>query len=144
MSGKGISTIHDIDCYEKDGVVYLRLEQCARGLGFVDASKGAIQYVKWDRVRKYLSNLGFSAQVSKDTFIPENIFYRLAMKARNETAAKFQRFIADEVIPSIRRTGSFSKKLTRAEQILEQAKALVKREKEGIPDWNTSQSQDKF
>lgn len=66
------------------------------------------------------------------------------MKARNETAIKFQRFIAGEVIPSIRRTGSFSKKLTRAEQILEQAKALVKREKEGIPDWSTNQSQDKF
>lgn len=40
-------------------------------------------------------------------FIPENIFYRLAKKARNETAEKFQALIADKVIPSIRRTGTY-------------------------------------
>ena len=40
-------------------------------------------------------------------YIPENIFYRLAMKARNETAEAFQAKIADEVIPSIRKTGGY-------------------------------------
>ena len=39
---------------------------------------------------------------------PENIFYRLAMKAKNETAEKFQALVADEIIPSIRKTGSYS------------------------------------
>ena len=62
-------------------------------------------------------------------FIPENIFYRLAMKARNEVAEKFQAFVADEVIPSIRRTGSYSKNLSPAELILAQAKALVEQER---------------
>lgn len=45
---------------------------------------------------------------SKDDYIPENIFYRLAMKAKNETAEKFQALVADEIIPSIRKTGSYS------------------------------------
>ena len=40
-------------------------------------------------------------------FIPENIFYRLAMKAKNETAERFQALIADEVIPTIRKTGGY-------------------------------------
>lgn len=40
-------------------------------------------------------------------FIPENIFYRLAMKAKNETAEKFQAKVADEIIPTIRRTGGY-------------------------------------
>lgn len=52
-----------------------------------------------------------SQQVGKDglpDFIPENIFYRLAMKAKNETAERFQAFVADEVIPSIRRHGMYA------------------------------------
>ena len=129
MTGSEITTIKGIDCYEENGVVYLKLEPCAKGLGFVDSSK-EIEYVKWDRVRKYLDDFGFSTLVSKDSFIPENIFYRLAMKARNETAEKFQAFVADEVIPSIRRTGFYSKKLSHTELIFEQAKALMEQEKE--------------
>ena len=42
-----------------------------------------------------------------DDFIPENIFYRLAMKAKNETAEKFQALVADEIIPSIRKHGAY-------------------------------------
>ena len=40
-------------------------------------------------------------------YIPENIFYRLAMKAKNETAERFQAMIADEVVPAIRKTGGY-------------------------------------
>lgn len=40
-------------------------------------------------------------------YIPENIFYRLAMKAKNETAERFQALIADEVVPAIRKTGGY-------------------------------------
>ena len=119
-----IISIQGVDCYEKDGVAYLRLETCARGLGFVDNSKGD-EYVKWDRVRKYLSEIGFSTEVSKDAFIPENVFYRLAMKAKNAAAEAFQAKIADEVIPSIRKHGVYiagQEAMTR-EQLL--AKAWV-------------------
>jgi anti-repressor protein len=44
---------------------------------------------------------------STDTFIPENFFYRLAMKAKNETAEKFQALVADEILPSIRKHGAY-------------------------------------
>jgi len=43
-----------------------------------------------------------------DDFIPENIFYRLAMKAKNETAEIFQAKVADEIIPSIRKHGMYA------------------------------------
>lgn len=82
---------------EKDGVAYLNLETVARGLGFTD-NKNGVEYVKWERVKGYLEELKFSPLVGKDDYIPENIFYRLAMKAKNETAEKFQTLIADEVI----------------------------------------------
>lgn len=57
--------------------------------------------------RLYLTDLKFSQEVAKDTYIPENIFYRLAMKAKNETAEKFQALIADDVVPAIRKTGGY-------------------------------------
>lgn len=59
-------------------------------------------------MRQYLSDLKFSTEVSKDTFIPENIFYRLAMKARNEVAEAFQAKVADKILPSIRKHGIYA------------------------------------
>lgn len=101
-----IMNISGISCYEKDGTAYLNLEAVARGLGFTQ-DKNGVEYVKWERVNAYLKELGFSPQVGKDDFIPENIFYRLAMKAKNEVAEAFQAKVADEVIPSIRKTGGY-------------------------------------
>ena len=106
MEREEIMNINGIDCYEKDGTAYLKLETVARGLGFVQTKNG-IEYVKWERVCSYLQELGFSPEVGKDGFIPENIFYRLAMKAKNDTAERFQAKVADEIIPAIRRYGAY-------------------------------------
>lgn len=35
-----IMNINGIDCYEKDGIVYLKLEAVARGLGFTQEKNG--------------------------------------------------------------------------------------------------------
>ena len=106
MSKLEILNVSGIGCYEKDGVVYLKLEAVARGLGFTQEKNG-VEYVRWDRVENYLADMGFPHTWGKDDFIPENIFYRLAMKANNETAEKFQAKVADEVIPSIRKHGAY-------------------------------------
>lgn len=112
-------TISGVSCYEKDGTAYLKLEDVARGLGFTQTQiKSGVEYisVRWGRVEQYLAELGFPHKWGKDDFIPENIFYRLAMKAKNEAAERFQAKVADEVIPSIRKHGAY---LT--EETLEQA-----------------------
>lgn len=96
-----------VDCYEQNGVAYLRLENVARGLGFTQIAKSGNEVVRWERVRKYLEELGVPT-CGDDDFIPENIFYRLAMKAKNETAEKFQALVADEIIPSIRKNGIYA------------------------------------
>ena len=101
-----IMTICGVDCYEKDGVAYLKLEAVARGLGFTRIADSGNEVGRWKRVEKYLTEMGVPTCVHDD-FIPENIFYRLAMKAKNETAEAFQAKIADEVIPSIRKHGAY-------------------------------------
>ncbi len=37
-----------------------------------------------------------------DDFIPENIFYRLAMKAKNEMVEKLQAKVTDEIITELK------------------------------------------
>ena len=101
-----IMNINGIECYEKDGTAFLKLETVARGLGFTQKAASGNEVVRWERVRKYLSELGVPT-CGDDSFIPENIFYRLAMKAKNEVAENFQAKIADEVIPSIRKHGAY-------------------------------------
>lgn len=101
-----IMLVNGIECYEKEGTVYLKLEAVARGLGFTRTADSGNEVVRWERLGKYLSELGVPT-CGHDAFIPENIFYRLAMKAKNETAEKFQAFVADEVIPSIRKHGAY-------------------------------------
>lgn len=96
-----------VDCYEQNGVAYLRLENVARGLGFTRIAASGNEVIMWSRVEKYLEDLGVHT-CAHDDFIPENIFYRLAMKAKNETAEKFQALVADEIIPSIRKNGIYA------------------------------------
>lgn len=106
MNDLQIINISGVDCYEKDGTAYLKLETVARGLGFTDEHNGT-EYVRWARVDKYLTELGFATCGERPDYIPENVFYRLAMKAKNEAAEAFQAKIADEVIPSIRKHGAY-------------------------------------
>lgn len=102
--------ISGVSCYEHDGTAYLKLEDVARGLGFTEVAASGNECIRWRTVRKYLEDLGIATCCDGHLpeYIPENIFYRLAMKAKNETAEKFQALVADEIIPSIRKTGAYS------------------------------------
>lgn len=106
MNELKIMNISGVSCYEKDGTAYLNLEAVARGLGFTRIAASGNEVVRWERVDGYLLELGVPT-CGHDGYIPENIFYRLAMKAKNETAEKFQALVADEIIPSIRKTGGY-------------------------------------
>lgn len=123
-----VINVSGIDGYEKGGIVYLKLETVARGLGFVDTRDG-VEYVRWARVDKYLAELNFATCGERPEYIPENVFYRLAMKAKNEAAEAFQAKIADEVIPSIRKTGGYqAKPMTAAQMFAMQAQVNLEQE----------------
>lgn len=55
--------------------------------------------------------------------------YQLIMNSRAEKAENFQDWVTDEVLPSIRKTGSYSRVLSPAEQLLVQAQRLVDQER---------------
>lgn len=111
MNELKVMNIEGIECYEKNGTAYLKLETVARGLGFTEIAASGNECVRWRTVRKYISELGIATCCDGKElpdFIPENIFYRLAMKAKNEVAEKFQAKVADEIIPSIRKHGIYA------------------------------------
>lgn len=103
-----IMTIQNVRGYvDAQGTAWLNAEDVARGLGWTQ-DKNGVEYVRWETVNNYLNGFGFSQQVGKDSFIPENMFYRLAMKASNAAAEKFQALVADEILPTLRKTGTYS------------------------------------
>ncbi|QYK63072.1 hypothetical protein [Paenibacillus sp. S25] len=105
-----ILTIHGVRGFiDGNGTAQLNLEDVSRGLGFTQRAASGNEVVRWERVNKHLSEFGFIPtsgdadsyqQAGKGDYIPENIFYRLAMKARNE--------VADEILPSIRKHGIYA------------------------------------
>ena len=108
MTKQNVLTFDGVHCYlEADGTAYLKLEDVARGFGFTTVATSGNKVVRWSRVKKYLEEFGVSQDVGKDSYIPEQIFYKLAMKASNEVATSFQDKIAYEILPAIRKTGSY-------------------------------------
>lgn len=105
-------TINNVRGYiDENGTAHLNLEDVARGLGFTTIATSGNDCIRWQRVEQYLKDLKYIPTSGDDLrreFIPENIFYRLAMKAKNETAEFFQAKVADEILPAIRKTGSYS------------------------------------
>lgn len=116
-----IITIQNVRGYiDTQGTAWLNAEDVARGLGFVDvhqkkdfATSGEkYETVRWARINGYLRDLDCLTEddtdIKADNYIPENWFYLLAMKASNETAKTFQKTVANEILPTLRKTGTYS------------------------------------
>ena len=89
-----------------DGSILMNAEDTAIGFGWFEQRNNKL-YHRWRTINGFINDLGFSQEVAKDDFIPETLFYLLGMKASNDTARKFQIWLATEVIPSIRKHGAF-------------------------------------
>ena len=102
-----IVTIKNVRGYiDKKGTAWLNLEDVAKGLGFTQI-KNKKEYIRWERVAQYLKEIAFPTCGEND-YIPENVFYKLCMKADNEVARKFQDNVCDEILPSIRKYGMYA------------------------------------
>lgn len=113
-----IVNIENIRGYvETDGTVYLNLTDVCVGLGFTQLAPSGNLVIRWNRVEdaiKTLINQGVATTGHGNViynnlpeYIPENLFYMLAMKSRSKDAIVFQQKIANEILPMIRRTGMY-------------------------------------
>lgn len=96
-----VQVFDNLKVKEVNGQVMFDAETAAIGLGLTETKKGVL-YVRWRTLKNYLSQ-----EVAKGDFITEPQFYKLAIKANNETAERFQAWVTEEVLPSIRKTGGY-------------------------------------
>ena len=93
-----------------DGSISVSAEDTAIGFGWHRTEvKNGKEYtsVMWSRMNGYCKELGFAHECAKEDYIPESLYYLLGMKANNERAQKYQRWLAMEVLPTLRKTGSY-------------------------------------
>jgi len=96
--------LFEVSAKIENGQILFDAEQVAICLG-ITTEVGGKTYVRWKRVNSYLPK--DLPQVAKGDLIPEPLVYKLAFKASNELAEKFQDWLAIEVIPSIRKHGAY-------------------------------------
>lgn len=104
-----------------DGSISINAEDTAVGFGWTQTqTKKGKQYtsIRWETLNGYCEEFGFPNKLGKDDYIPESLFYRLGMKANNAVANKFQNWLAIEVIPSIRKNGSYHMKRMTPEEMM--------------------------
>lgn len=99
------------------------VEQVAKSLGITD-NKNDIEYVRWNRVNSYLPVN--SPQVAKGDFIPEPLVYKLAFKASNGLAERFQDWLAVDVVPAIRKNGIYEAPKNELEVLQQTVNQMVK------------------
>lgn len=79
----------------------------ARALGFQNPSNAVKAHCKSNRTVKHRMNNRLSNGSCEITFIEETNFYRLVVKSTLPSAEKFQDWIVEEVLPSLRETGKY-------------------------------------
>lgn len=117
-----------------DGSISISAEDTAIGFGWTQTqNKNGKQYIsiRWETLNGYCNEFGFPNKLGKDDYIPESLFYRLGMKANNAVADKFQNWLALEVIPEIRKTGSYQKPLS-LEQMMRIQLGMVDKHEERL------------
>lgn len=62
--------------------------------------------------------------------MPERDVYRLIMRSKMPAAEAFEEWVVGEVLPSIRKTGSYQQPMTPGEQLLAQAQAVINVERQ--------------
>ena len=117
----------------------MNAEDVAFGFGWsrVEKKNGKeYRSVMWARMNGFLKEMGFAHECAKDDYLPESLFYRLGMKANNAVAERFQNWLAMDVIPTLRKTGSYEmpKKDKQKKEKLPSVNMMVKNIKEALHD----------
>ena len=130
---------------EIDGKPYFVANDVARALGYVAPKDAVARHCKGALKRRYLTEGG--KQEMK--MIPEGDMYRLITHSKLESAERFESWVFDEVLPSIRKNGGYiscqenlsdeellekavlvaQRKLAERDKIIEQQKQKIEQDK---------------
>ena len=96
----------EIRTIQKNGEVLFCGKDIAAALGYADPKKAIIQHCKENGVAIYplIDSMGREQQAK---FITEGNVYRLIAHSKLPGAERFERWVFDEVLPSIRKSGGY-------------------------------------
>lgn len=112
---------------EIDGEVYLVGRDVAAALGYANETDAMNRHCR-GVVKRYpiLDSLG---RAQEARILSEGDMYRLIVNSHLPTAEKFEAWVFDEVLPTIRKTGRYSAPMSPAELLVAQAQALLAQER---------------
>ena len=102
----------DVRIIEEDGRVLLCGKDVAKALGYENPRDAIRRHcrgvVKRDGVSKTTNQHGVTTeQVTQMSFIPEGDLYRMITHSKLPAAERFEKWVFDEVLPTIRKTGGY-------------------------------------
>lgn len=111
MNGLMMFEGNQVEVFEFEGRVLFNPKDVAKCLDIADANssirnfndKQVVKLKNSDMHNKHFRNLNNAGE----NFLTESGVYKLIFKSRKENAEKFQDWVTDEVLPTIRKTGGF-------------------------------------
>ena len=103
----------ELDVIRIDGEPYFPAKDCALLLGYKDATNAIKRHCRYVRKRHLGVRTGVRAdgasahQTVQKNYIPESDLYRLIVQSKLPAAKRFESWVCDEVLPSIRRHGVY-------------------------------------
>ena len=91
-----------------DGKAYFPATECANILGYVKPRNAIERHCKGALKQGVPTNGG----IQEKTFIPEGDLYRLIIRSNLPDAERFEHWVFDEVLPSIRKHGAYMTTVT--------------------------------
>ena len=130
MSMNGIQIFNndefgEVRILKEDGNFYFVASDVAKKLGYVNSSKAVNDHCK-GVTKRYTLTKGGNQELN---FIPESDVYRLIVHSKLPAAERFEKWVFDEVLPSIRKTGSYNKPMSELEILQRSINQLIEQER---------------
>ena len=115
----------EVRTLEENGAVLFCGSDVAKALGYSNPSKALSDHCK-GVTKRYTLTKGGNQELN---FIPESDVYRLIVHSKLPAAERFEKWVFDEVLPSIRKTGSYNKPMSELEILQHSINQLVEQER---------------
>ena len=100
---------------EIDGKPYFVGKDVAEALGYKDTVNALKQHCRGVVKHHVTDSIGRNQESS---FVPEGDVYRLIVRSKLPSAEKFEKWVFDEVLPSIRQTGGYQMTMPQGKELL--------------------------
>lgn len=117
---------HEIRVVMLDGEPWFVVKDVCRAIEITNVRQAALRIEAEDRCQTSVLTAGGAQQM---WVVNESGLYELVFASNKPEARRFRRWVTSEVLPQIRKTGSYSTTLSPAEMLLQQCQMLVEQER---------------